>query len=114
MKILVIDDLRVPNHDLFTINDVDIARTSTEAFNFLKDNDYDAVFWDHDLGGDDTTRPVDLWLEEEGFNDRRKEIATCYIHTANGVGANWLISTLTSRFSNYHTIRVDALEYFTA
>jgi hypothetical protein len=43
------------------------------------------ISFDHDLGGDDTTRPVMLWLiENDVWPDR------IYVHTANPVGRQWL------------------------
>jgi hypothetical protein len=45
----------------------------------------EVISFDHDLGGDDTTRPVVLWMIEHGFrfNEYR-------VHTANPVGREWL------------------------
>ncbi|MEV6643273.1 cyclic-phosphate processing receiver domain-containing protein [Amycolatopsis sp. NPDC051371] len=47
--------------------------------------DFAAISLDHDLGGDDTTRPVVLWLCE---NDRCPPEVR--VHTANPVGREWL------------------------
>jgi hypothetical protein len=46
------------------------------------------VAFDHDLGGDDTTRPVLLWMIE---NDVWPKVIS--IHTANPVGREWLRGT---------------------
>lgn len=40
---------------------------------------------DHDLGGDDTTRPIVLWCCENDFWPVEVKI-----HTANPVGRDWL------------------------
>ena len=40
---------------------------------------------DHDLGGDDTTRPVVMWMTERNLWPR-----VCRVHTANPVGREWL------------------------
>jgi hypothetical protein len=40
---------------------------------------------DHDLGGDDTTRPIVLWCCENDFWP-----VEVRIHTANPVGRDWL------------------------
>ena len=40
---------------------------------------------DHDLGGDDTTRPVVLWMCENEFWP--EEVV---VHSANPVGVEWL------------------------
>jgi hypothetical protein len=44
-----------------------------------------AVSFDHDLGLDDTTRPVVLWMCENEFWP-----VECYVHSANPVGIEWL------------------------
>lgn len=114
-NILVIDDLRIPNHPIFQDAVVDIARNSKQGFSYLTQaTHYDVVFWDHDLGGDDTTRPIALWLAEEGFNGNPKSINQCIVHTSNSAGSAWLMGTLGSRFLPYEVIRVNALDFFTA
>ena len=40
---------------------------------------------DHDLGGDDTTRPIVLWMCENEFWP-----AKVVVHSANPVGIDWL------------------------
>lgn len=44
-----------------------------------------AISLDHDLGGDDTTRPVVLWMAEHEYWPER-----VYVHTANPVGREYL------------------------
>lgn len=61
------------------------AKSSAEAISLLTDGEFTAISLDHDLGGDDTTRPVVLWLCE---NDRWP--AEVRVHTANPVGREWL------------------------
>lgn len=46
----------------------------------------DVIAFDHDLGGDDTTRPVMHWLIERDYWP-----ATITVHTANPVGREWLV-----------------------
>ncbi|AXG66309.1 hypothetical protein SEA_ANNADREAMY_225 [Streptomyces phage Annadreamy] len=41
--------------------------------------------FDHDLGGDDTSRPVVLWMCENEFWPTQ-----CFVHSANPVGIEWL------------------------
>lgn len=68
------------------------ARTSKQAINSLSYHNagpgerYDEMSLDHDLGGDDTTRPVVLWLCEhpQAWPDR------VVVHSANPVGREWL------------------------
>lgn len=71
------------------------AKTSAEAISTLNRweiigrVDYlpiEEVAFDHDLGGDDTTRPVMLWMIENGVWPDRISI-----HTANPVGKEWLL-----------------------
>jgi len=45
----------------------------------------EAWSFDHDLGGDDTSRPVVLWMCENGWWPEK-----CFLHTANPVGYDWL------------------------
>ncbi|GHG25905.1 MULTISPECIES: cyclic-phosphate processing receiver domain-containing protein [Amycolatopsis] len=61
------------------------AKSSAEAIAFLRDGEFAALSLDHDLGGEDTTRPVVLWLCE---HDRWP--AEVRVHTANPVGREWL------------------------
>ncbi len=62
------------------------AKSSAEAIDLLDRSPFDAASFDHDLGGDDTTRRVVLWLCE---NDRWP--AVVHVHTANPVGREWLV-----------------------
>ena len=45
-----------------------------------------AISLDHDLGGDDTSRAVVLWMCENDFWPTE-----VYVHTANPVGREWLV-----------------------
>ena len=44
---------------------------------------------DHDLGGDDTTRPVVLWMCEHRWRPDH-----LYVHTGNPIGEQWLVGTI--------------------
>lgn len=81
MAKLYIDDLRpVPEGWV-------LAKTSAEAIRLLDENPaYEAISFDHDLGGDDTSRVVVLWLCEH--EDKWPQRA--YIHSMNPVGREWL------------------------
>ncbi|KQO98213.1 cyclic-phosphate processing receiver domain-containing protein [Leifsonia sp. Leaf264] len=83
---LWIDDLRpAPPGDWV------IARTSAEALAVLEEHagkPIEEISFDHDLGGDDTTRRVLMWMIE---NDVWS--STVYIHTANPIGRNYLAGT---------------------
>lgn len=109
MRVLLIDDLR---DFIDPPADYDIARTSDEAIRLLSVNNYTGVFWDHDLGGEDTTMKVVSWLLENAIRDNRIEIGDCIIHTSNPVGAVNLKNALESRFLRYKTIRLNAPDYF--
>ncbi len=50
----------------------------------------EAVSFDHDLGGDDTTRPVVLWFCETGWWPEK-----CHIHSMNPIGREWLAGMIT-------------------
>lgn len=80
---LWIDDER-PTPDGFSWT----AKTSEEAISSLMFASWtwDEVSFDHDLGGDDTTRAVMLWMIE---NDAWPRAIT--IHTGNPVGREWLL-----------------------
>lgn len=81
MAKLWIDDLRTPPIDWLW------ATTSAEAIFILNTvSDITEVSFDHDLGGDDTTRPVILWLCENP--DKWPDF--CSVHSQNPVGREWL------------------------
>jgi len=79
-----------------------VAKTSREALYLLRSvyatmvglSDWahitylEEVSFDHDLGGEDTTRPVMLWMAEYGIWPKR-----VVVHTANPVGKIWLLGT---------------------
>jgi hypothetical protein len=90
MKIWV-DDLREPPDESWTW-----YKTSAEAIKSLQDcmwlcRNKSAIYrdeiWslDHDLGGDDTTRPIVLWMCENAFWP-----VEVVVHSANPVGIEWL------------------------
>lgn len=78
---LWIDDLRTPPDGWAWA----WAKSSAEAIEMLTASDFRAVSFDHDLGGDDTSRRVVLWLCE---NERWPRVV--HVHTANPVGREWL------------------------
>lgn len=63
----------------------DWAKNSQQAIDLLDHYGYAEVSFDHDLGGDDTTRKVVLWMCE-----MLEWPAICRVHTANPVGRQWL------------------------
>lgn len=83
---LWIDDLRpAPDGWLWVKSSAAAIQVLEERLDEITD-----ISFDHDLGGDDTSRPVALWLaEREAFPER------VYIHSANIVGRDWLFSLIT-------------------
>ncbi|ORB77462.1 cyclic-phosphate processing receiver domain-containing protein [Mycobacterium timonense] len=80
---LWVDDLRQPPDDTWVW-----SKTSQNAIDTLMLaglGEITEISLDHDLGGDDTTRPVVLWMCE---HNRWPE--NVGIHTANPVGREWL------------------------
>jgi hypothetical protein len=92
MKKIWIDDLRDPKD--FVEGDWIWVKSSAEAIKTLEQFKNDgivigAISFDHDLGGDDTTRPVVLWMCENDFWP-----VSWKIHSANPVGREWLAGML--------------------
>nr|WP_221220518.1 cyclic-phosphate processing receiver domain-containing protein [Mycolicibacterium sp. BK634] len=70
------------------------SQTSADALYLLNEwinddsgEDGLTISLDHDLGGDDTTRPIVLWMAENGIGPWIDEVL---IHTANPVGREWI------------------------
>lgn len=76
---LWVDDLRPPPEGWWW------AKSSKRAIAFLHYPWIREMSLDHDLGGDDTTRPVVLFMCEHGV---WPEII--HVHSANPVGVDWL------------------------
>lgn len=107
MTKIFIDDIRNPPDDSWTV-----FRTTDEALAFIIDNvtknqnDFfdspiEEISFDHDMGGESTTRPIALWLEEQAFHclgDGTKWFCSfdfvTRIHSANPVGRAWLSQSL--------------------
>ncbi|MFF4901774.1 cyclic-phosphate processing receiver domain-containing protein [Streptomyces sp. NPDC001068] len=101
--ILGIDDLRpLPRATR-------IARSSGEGVELLqehRDSFIDELWLDHDLGGDDSILPVVTLLEEAAFNGRPFRIGTVFVHSANPIGAETVVRSLTRW--NYQVRRTTA------
>ncbi|MET7661792.1 cyclic-phosphate processing receiver domain-containing protein [Streptomyces sp. NPDC005356] len=75
-----------------------IARSSGEGVKLLqehRDSLIDELWLDHDLGGNDSIMPVVTLLEEAAFNGRPFRIGTVYVHSANPIGAETVVRSLT-------------------
>ena len=86
---LWIDDIRTPPDETW-----DWVFTSDAAIAYMKtwQEDsigewfvFDTISFDHDLGGDDTTRPVVIWMIENNIRFRHY-----HVHSANPIGYEWL------------------------
>jgi hypothetical protein len=86
-----------------------IARTSTEGVRLLEEHRgryVDELWLDHDLGGDDSIMPVVTLLEEAAFHGRPFLIGTVFVHSANPIGAETVVRSLTRW--NYRVRRATA------
>ena len=84
---LWIDDLRTPPEGWVW------AKTSDEAIALIEANamPFDFISFDHDLGGDDTSRKVVLWLCENAV----KWPQEAAVHSMNPIGREWLTGMIT-------------------
>lgn len=86
-----------------------IARTSREGIQLLQEHRssfIDELWLDHDLGGEDTIMPVVSFMEEAAFNGQPFQIGTVFVHSANPVGADTVVRSLTRW--NYQVRRATA------
>jgi hypothetical protein len=99
--VLVIDDLRS-----FAFDAV-YARSSMAALAVLeRDGGWDEVWFDHDLGGADTTIPVLDRVAELAFDGTPLRVAQMVVHTSNPAGRATLVRVL--RRWGYDVVCVDA------
>ncbi len=63
---------------------------------FLMDRQmpFDQLWLDHDLGGDDTIRPLVRWLEEEAHYGHKLQCQQVVVCSLNAPGADWMVDTL--------------------
>lgn len=115
-RALIIDDLRNLNDGVIpSTAAIDIARNSAEAISLLKVNpNYDVIFWDHDLGGEDNTKIVANYITERAFiHEDFPLIELNVIHTDNPSGRQWLNQAFNSRyFPGKKILNVKANDYF--
>jgi hypothetical protein len=81
------------------------AKSSEEAIRYLSIYAWfgvtiTEVSFDHDLGGDDTSRKVVLWMCENDYPWPR----ICRVHSANPPGVEWLEGMIT-RYAPPGTLR---------
>jgi hypothetical protein len=77
---LWVDDIRQPPGPEWVW-----VKTNRDALAYLKYNHVERMSLDHDLGHDQTTRTIVLWLCENGGWPE-----TVVVHSANPVGVEWL------------------------
>jgi len=97
-----LDDLREPTYDGWTwIKD---SATAIEFLSALKENNsqYEIISFDHDLGGDDTSRSVMNWIIENEFFPTHE----VFIHTANPIGKSWLQGTAQRYMPEHVVVRI--------
>ncbi|WZB39640.1 hypothetical protein SEA_CURSIVE_183 [Streptomyces phage Cursive] len=85
LKIWVDDERPKPDSSWFATKHSNIAILLLKACK-RRGLSVRAISLDHDLGGDDTTRPVVLWMCENEFWPE-----TVYVHSMNPIGREWLI-----------------------
>lgn len=92
-RVLVIDDEKsFPFPDDW---DVVYARTLDGGYYCLDRIEFlDELWLDHDLGGEDTIRPLALMLAESAFNGMPYSIAEIVVCSLNLPGQRWIESTL--------------------
>lgn len=89
---LFIDDERFPVDD-----DWVIARSTNEAIFAIRLNGMPSfISFDHDLGGNDTSRVFIKWLLDE-LLDGNEQLPPDFdfaVHSQNPIGADWIQSTM--------------------
>ena len=90
-RVLIIDDDRLSGVPPGTV----LAKSSTEAINRFKERSaWDDVYFDHDLGGSDTSMRVVEWLEQRLNEEHPIFIERAYVHSMNPAGAEALMRAL--------------------
>lgn len=96
---MFIDDERFPVDDGWTI-----VRSSNDAIRYVEEHGIpEYISFDHDLGGNDTSRIFILWLidymldNDISFKTINFEF---YVHSQNPIGAEWIYSTVRGMMAN--------------
>lgn len=77
--------------------DAIVARSSAAALEVIRDlgDTFVHELWlDHDLGGDDTIRPVSAHLEEIAYFGKPMHVGVVYVHSANAGAAEAVVKGL--------------------
>ena len=86
MKILFVDDIRVPQLK----DDIEVVRNYNDAISCLKNNIYDYISLDHDLGEDKTGYDIAKYIVENQI-----QLNGFRVHSANPVGRFNIVQLLT-------------------
>ena len=114
MKLFVDDERAAPEGWVLALTSadaLDILRRHTNARNVANALDQqvdriESVSLDHDLGGDDTTRPIVLYMcEHECWPE------SMYVHTGNVIGEEWLVGMI-RRYAPEGTLKGYGLNYW--
>ncbi len=109
IKQIVVDDLRSHRDDLDVEEGWLFLRTGADAVEFFAKNsdlEIEAVYFDHDMGGDDTTRELALYFEERAYFNKPVKVQKIYLHTSNSSGRAWLYASLRN-YPNVHKVHSD-------
>ena len=101
-SVLVIDDRRILSFP------ATYARTSARGLVQLDGRPWDEVWLDHDLGAEDTIKPVVLHLERLAVEGRPYPVGRVVVCSDNPVGAAAIVAALSPW---YPTSRVDSRPY---
>lgn len=97
---LYIDDLRTPKNP----EQWSIVRSSEQAIEFVKKNGVpEHISFDHDLGGNDTSRVFVLWLMGE-LIEGNLCFPDCFsfnVHSANPIGSDWIRGTMLNLIGHF-------------
>ena len=86
MKILFVDDIRVPQLK----DDIEVVRNYNDAIFCLRNNTYDYISLDHDLGEDKTGYDIAKYIVENQI-----QLKGFKVHSANSVGRFNIVQLLT-------------------
>lgn len=112
---LLIDDLRhfLPGHNR-TVQGTLLARNSADGLTALsRFEEFDEVWLDHDLGGQDTIVPVIDMMAGSQFNPAyygRLRVRKVFVHTSNVVGRDMMVKVL--RRAGFSVVAVQASDHF--
>jgi hypothetical protein len=90
---ILVDDLRSFRDGRAAV----VARSSAAALLAIRDlgDAFIHELWlDHDLGGDDTIRPVSAYLEEVAYFGKPLNVGVIYVHSANPGAAEAVLKGL--------------------